>query len=139
MKHTRIIALLALSLLPAALLAEELKSLDLPRAIPEAADWLLAHRTLDVVKYAGVVTLVTQIVKAVVAAFGGKLAPRYTPGIVALVGSLTLVEQTVAKGSVGGSDWSALLVSVIATVAAFFGYKVLFSAKSRVQNAGTDA
>ena len=57
---------------------------------------------------------------------------KVTAGVVALVGFLTLWESATADGQINGGDWSALIVSLAATVAAFFGYKLLFSSNAPV-------
>lgn len=128
-------ATLALALAAGALFAQE-EVLNLPQAIPDLADWLLAAKTISVVKYAAAITFTTQVVKALVSSFGGKMSPRVTSGLVGLSGLLTLVEQSITDGTLGGASWSALLVSLIATAAAFFGYKVLFSKDAKVQQDG---
>lgn len=122
----------ALALAVGAVFAQE-QVINLPQAIPDAVDWLLASKTISVVKYTAAITFVTQVVKALVASFGGKMSPRVTTGLVGLSGLLTLVEQSITDGTIGGTSWSALVVSLIATLAAFFGYKVLFSKDARIQ------
>lgn len=116
-----------------ALAAEAAKEIALPEALPDIVDWLLASKTASVVKYASVITMVTQVVKLAWTLFGSKIPEKLTGGVVGLVGLATLADQIVAKGAVSGGDWSALAVSVVSTVLAFFGYKVLFSPTARVQ------
>jgi hypothetical protein len=95
-------------------------------------DWLLGSKVVSIAKYAAIITMVVQVVKTAAVLFGGKLPAKVTAGVVALVGFLTLWEAVTADGQINGGDWSALIVSLAATVCAFFGYKLLFSAKSAV-------
>jgi hypothetical protein len=112
--------------------AAQTNEVTLPGAAPDIIDWLLGSRVVSIAKYAAIITMVVQIVKTAAVLFGGKLPPKVTAGVVALVGLLTLWESATADGQINGGDWSALIVSLAATVCAFFGYKLLFSAKSAV-------
>ena len=130
-KRTVIIGMMLLA--GVALAGEAAKDLVLPQAIPDLIDWLLSSKTASVVKYASVITMVTQIVKTAWVLFGSKIPAKLTAGVVGIVGLATLADQVVAAGGISGSDWSAIAVSVVSTVLAFFGYKVMFSKDSKVQ------
>lgn len=104
--------------------------IKLPPEIPSLLDWLLANKAVSVVKYASVITMVVQIVKAVSLAFGAKMNEKWSTVMVALIGFATLIEQVTADGVISGGDWSAIIVSFVSTIAAFFGYKILFSPKA---------
>jgi hypothetical protein len=110
----------------------ELKPVNVPEQAPGLIDWLLGSKVVSIAKYAAIITMAVQIIKTAAVLFGGKLPPKVTAGVVALVGFLTLWEAATADGQINGGDWSALIVSLAATVCAFFGYKLLFSAKSAV-------
>ena len=112
---------------------ETATEIALPGQVPGLIDWFLASKAVSIVKYAAVITMVVQILKTAVVLFGGKVPAKLMPGIVALMGLLGLWESVTADGQIDGGDWSALIVAVLGTLAAFFGYKVLFSAKSAVQ------
>ncbi len=115
-----------------ALAQEELDPVYVPEQVPGLIDWFLASKAVSVAKYAAIITMIVQVIKTAAVLFGGKLPAKATAGVVALVGLLTLWESATADGQINGGDWSALVVSLAATVAAFFGYKVLFSAQSPV-------
>ena len=87
---------------------------------------------MSIVKYSAVITMIVQLIKTAAVLFGGKLPAKATAGVVALVGFLTLWESATADGQINGGDWSALVVALGATVAAFFGYKLLFSSNAPV-------
>jgi hypothetical protein len=112
--------------------AAQTNEVTIPGASVDIIDWLLGSRVVSIAKYAAIITMAVQIVKTAAVLFGGKLPPKVTAGVVALVGFLTLWEAATADGQINGGDWSALIVSLAATIAAFFGYKLLFSAKSAV-------
>lgn len=113
-------------------LAQELEPINAPEQVPGLIDWFLASKVVSIVKYSAIITLIVQIIKTAAVLFGGKLPAKATAGVVALVGFLTLWESATADGQINGGDWSALIVSLAATVAAFFGYKLLFSSNSPV-------
>lgn len=106
--------------------------LVLPSQVPELLDWLLANKAVNVAKYTVIIQAVVQIIKVAAVAFGTKFSEKVTAGMVALVGTLTLVESVLADGQISGSDWSNLFTSVVATVLAFFSYKVVWSAAAPV-------
>lgn len=112
--------------------AAQTNEVTIPGASVDIIDWLLGSKVVSIAKYAAIITMVVQVVKTAAVLFGGKLPPKVTAGVVALVGLLTLWESATADGQINGGDWSALIVSLAATIAAFFGYKLLFSAKSAV-------
>lgn len=112
--------------------AAQTNEVTIPGASVDIIDWLLGSKVVSIAKYAAIITMAVQIVKTAAVLFGGKLPPKVTAGVVALVGFLTLWESATADGQINGGDWSALIVSLAATVCAFFGYKLLFSAKSAV-------
>lgn len=113
-------------------LAQELEPINVPEQVPGLIDWFLASKAVSIVKYSAIITMIVQIIKTAAVLFGGKLPAKATAGVVALVGFLTLWESATADGQINGGDWSALVVSLAATVAAFFGYKLLFSSNSPV-------
>lgn len=113
-------------------LAQELEPINAPEQVPGLIDWFLASKVVSIVKYSAIITMIVQIIKTAAVLFGGKLPPKATAGVVALVGFLTLWESATADGQINGGDWSALITSLAATVAAFFGYKLLFSSNSPV-------
>jgi hypothetical protein len=113
-------------------LAQELEPINAPEQVPGLIDWFLASKALSIVKYSAIITMIVQLIKTAAVLFGGKLPTKATAGVVALVGFLTLWESATADGQINGGDWSALIVSLAATVAAFFGYKLLFSSNSPV-------
>lgn len=113
-------------------LAQELEPINVPEQVPGLIDWFLASKVVSIVKYSAIITMIVQIIKTAAVLFGGKLPAKATAGVVALVGFLTLWESATADGQINGGDWSALIVSLAATVAAFFGYKLLFSSNSPV-------
>ena len=115
------------------LAADELRDLNLPEQIPGLIDWFLASKSVSIVKYAAVVTMVVQLIKTAAVLFGSKLPAKFTPGVVALIGLLGLWEAATADGVINGGDWSALVVALLGTAGAFFGYKVLFSKNAPVQ------
>ena len=110
----------------------DLEPVNVPEQVPGLIDWFLASKAVSIVKYSAIITMVVQLIKTAAVLFGGKLPAKATAGVVALVGFLTLWESATADGQINGGDWSALIVSLAATVCAFFGYKLLFSAKSPV-------
>jgi hypothetical protein len=112
--------------------AAQTNEVTIPGASVDIIDWLLGSKVVSIAKYAAIITMAVQIVKTAAVLFGGKLPPKVTAGVVALVGFLTLWEAATADGQINGGDWSALIVSLAATVCAFFGYKLMFSAKSAV-------
>lgn len=112
--------------------AAQTNEVTIPGASVDIIDWLLGSKVVSIAKYAAIITMVVQVVKTAAVLFGGKLPPKVTAGVVALVGFLTLWEAATADGQINGGDWSALIVSLAATVCAFFGYKLLFSSKSTV-------
>lgn len=118
--------------LAAGVAAAQTNEVAIPGASVDIIDWLLGSKVVSIAKYAAIITMVVQIVKTAAVLFGGKLPPKVTAGVVALVGFLTLWEAATADGAINGGDWSALIVSLAATIAAFFGYKLMFSAKSAV-------
>lgn len=111
-----------------------LKELVLPEQTPGLIDWFLASKAVSVVKYASIITMAVQILKMAAVLFGGKLPAKLTPAVAALMGLLVLWETATADGQINGGDWSALIVAMLATLGAFFGYKVLFSTKAAVNN-----
>ena len=113
-------------------LAQELDPVNVPEQVPGLIDWFLASKAVSVAKYAAIITMVVRLIKTLAVIFGGKLPAKATAGVVALVGFLTLWESATADGAINGGDWSALVVALGATVAAFFGYKLLFSSNSPV-------
>jgi hypothetical protein len=113
-------------------LAQELEPINVPEQVPGLIDWFLASKVVSIVKYSAIITMIVQLIKTAAVLFGGKLPAKATAGVVALVGFLTLWESATADGQINGGDWSALIVSLAATVAAFFGYKLLFSSNSPV-------
>ena len=115
-----------------ALAQEELDPVNVPEQVPGLIDWFLTSKAVSVAKYAAIITMVVQLIKTAAVLFGGKLPAKATAGVVALVGFLTLWESATADGQINGGDWSALVVALSATVAAFFGYKLLFSSNSPV-------
>jgi hypothetical protein len=115
-----------------ALAQDALAPVNVPEQVPGLIDWFLASKAVSIVKYSAIITMIVQLIKTAAVLFGGKLPPKVTAGVVALVGLLTLWESATADGQINGGDWSALIVSLAATIAAFFGYKLLFSAKSAV-------
>lgn len=110
----------------------EMKPVNVPEQVPGLIDWFLASKAVSVAKYAAIITMVVQLIKTAAVLFGGKLPAKATAGVVALVGFLTLWESATADGQINGGDWSALIVALGATVAAFFGYKLLFSSNAPV-------
>ena len=110
----------------------ELEPVNVPEQVPGLIDWFLASKAVSIVKYSAIITMIVQLIKTAAVLFGGKLPAKATAGVVALVGFLTLWESATADGQINGGDWSALVVSLAATVAAFFGYKLLFSSNSPV-------
>lgn len=113
-------------------LAQELEPVYVPEQVPGLIDWFLASKAVSIVKYSAIITMIVQLIKTAAVLFGGKLPAKATAGVVALVGFLTLWESATADGQINGGDWSALIVSLAATVAAFFGYKLLFSSNAPV-------
>lgn len=113
-------------------LAQELEPINVPEQVPGLIDWFLASKVVSIVKYSAIITMIVQLIKTAAVLFGNKLPAKATAGVVALVGFLTLWESATADGQINGGDWSALVVSLAATVAAFFGYKLLFSSNSPV-------
>jgi len=113
-------------------LAQELEPINVPEQVPGLIDWFLASKVVSIVKYSAIITMIVQLIKTAAVLFGSKLPPKATAGVVALVGFLTLWESATADGQINGGDWSALIVSLAATVAAFFGYKLLFSSNAPV-------
>ena len=114
-------------------LAQELEPINVPEQVPGLIDWFLASKAVSIVKYSAIITMIVQLIKTAAVLFGGKLPAKATAGVVALVGFLTLWESATADGQINGGDWSALIVSLLSTVGAFFGYKVLFSKTAPVQ------
>mgnify|MGYP003601601420 CR=1 FL=1 len=114
-------------------LAQELEPINVPEQVPGLIDWFLASKVVSIVKYSAIITMIVQLIKTAAVLFGGKLPAKATAGVVALVGFLTLWESATADGQINGGDWSALIVSLLSTVGAFFGYKVLFSKTAPVQ------
>jgi hypothetical protein len=115
-----------------ALAQDALAPVNVPEQVPGLIDWFLASKAVSIVKYSAIITMIVQLIKTAAVLFGGKLPPKVTAGVVALVGLLTLWESATADGQINGGDWSALIVALGATVAAFFGYKLLFSSNAPV-------
>lgn len=116
-----------------AVLAEDMRELILPEQTPGLIDWFLASKAVSVAKYAAILTMVVQVIKALVVGLGAKIPAKYTPGVLALVAFVGAWEQATSDGQINGQDWSTLAVAFLGTIGAFFGYKVLFSTRSRVQ------
>lgn len=133
--NKKLAGFLALTLVTSGTLlaADELRDLNLPEQTPGLIDWFLASKSVSIVKYAAVVTMVVQLIKTAAMLFGAKLPAKLTPGVVALIGLLGLWEASTADGAINGGDWSALVVALLGTAGAFFGYKVLFSKNAAVQ------
>ena len=127
-----LLGIAGLVVLAGMVLAQEVKDIVLPDQIPGLIDWALVNKVFDVTKYALGIQAVVQLIKVGVVAFGSKLSAKFTPALVALTGTLVLVEQVTADKTINGSDWSSLIVSVLATVLAFFSFKVVWSANAKV-------
>jgi len=127
-----LLGIAGLVVLAGMVLAQEVKDIVLPDQIPGLIDWALVNKVFDVTKYALGIQAVVQLIKVGIVAFGSKLSPKFTPALVALTGTLVLVEQVTADKTINGSDWSSLIVSVLATVLAFFSFKVVWSSHAKV-------
>ena len=116
-----------------AVLADDMRELILPEQTPGLIDWFLASKAVSVAKYAAILTMAVQVIKALVVGLGAKIPAKYTPAVLALVAFVGAWEQATADGRINGQDWSTLIVAILGTIGAFFGYKVLFSTRARVQ------
>jgi hypothetical protein len=114
----------------------EPKPIDVPGWVMTVVNFFSQKKTLPIPFAALLGAILIPLVgfaRQIIVTFGAKLGPKMIFTITAVLGFLAAFANAASDGVIAGDEWSVVITGLAAAIAAFFGYRLIFSdaAKAR--------